>query len=403
MPSYNLPPTSIYTPLVTNYPPVSAPKPTAVSRPEPVVTQTVQAPVRNYQPVVEVPAPTPSQSSKPENSQKPIAKALEPSFVQANKRNGFYDNLQNTFISKRASANEIPTVNQARLIYRQQKQDYPTPGDIAETVNSNIQKDKAELRTAMLRQRHQVDQELGSQVQQHQTIEQFNKSMQKELHKASTGFEFEWYSRHPKMQEFGKETRQFQKQQTSEEAKRKLAEQAEYRKAPSSILKPEEYQELANAGKQELFQAKKSIQDELKNNYDQTKRSHQKLANNEHSQKLQDERASIEATKKYIEEQNRNAAEVKQQRNLEMNSTLGSIEKRKHKEWSQKLNATSNQQLSKVLDSEKQRLKADFANERSKQSQEYAQDLSKHSHYNKERRTREERERIAQHKGLDFE
>lgn len=403
MPTYKLPASSIYTPVITNYPPVSTPKPVAVKKPEPVVTQTYQAPVRSYEPVVEKPAPTPIQSSKPEFSDKPTAKAPEPVFAQTSKGNGFYDRLQHTFINKKTSGSEIPTVNQARLIYRQQKQDYPTPADIAETIDSNIQKDKAELRAAMLRQRHNVDQELGSQVQQHQVVEEFNKTLEKELHKASPGFEFEWYSRHPKMQEFGKETRQFQKQQTYEEAKRRQAEQAEYRKAPSSILKPEEYQELANAGKQELFQAKKSIQDDLKTNYDQTKKSHQKLAQSEHSQKLQEERASIEATKKYIQEQNRIAAEVKQQRNSEMNSTLGSIEKKKYKEWSQKLNDKSNQQLSKVLDSEKQRLKADLANERSKQTQDYAQDLSKHLHYNKERRTRDERERIAQHKGLDFE
>jgi hypothetical protein len=404
MNNYNVPVTSNHVPVPNNSSHTSAPKPDTFYRPDPVVNQAITAPIRSYEPVVVKLPFTPSENQKIQNYQKPTARAPEPELPKASKFNDLtFEKLQHTFEHKRGGANEIPTANQARLFYRQQKQDFPTPNDIAETVHSTIQKDKDELRTMVIRQKHQVDQELASQVLQHQSIEKFNKDWERNMHNANPGFEFEWYSRYPRMQEFNKQVRQIQKEQTSEVAERKQTELAEYKKASSSILKPEEYQHEIDVSKQELFDAKKSIQSDLKTEYDHTTHAHQYKAQSEHLQNLHEEQAKIESNRVFADNQNHIAAELKQQRRAEMNSTLSSINEKKYIEHSIKINDRSNQQISEALDSEKNRLKDDLANERHKQTQEYAHDLSTHTHYNKERRTREQRDRKTQHKGLEFE
>ena len=86
-----------------------------------------------------------------------------------------------------------------------------------------------------------------------------------------------------------------------------------------------------------------------------------------------------------------------------MNSTLSAMDQKKRATWKEKVNDRSNIALTEKVNSEKQRLKDDLANERSKMKQEYAHDLTTHKHYNSEKRAREQRARNVPSKGFDFE
>ena len=86
-----------------------------------------------------------------------------------------------------------------------------------------------------------------------------------------------------------------------------------------------------------------------------------------------------------------------------MNSTITALDQSKRAEWNKKVNDKSNIALTKDNESVKQRLKDDLKNERIKMKQEYSKDLSKQSHYNKERRSRAERDQKIVPKGFNFE
>ena len=206
--------------------------------------------------------------------------------------------LHQTFKSQK-KAEEVPTMNQARLLYRKKKEEsYPNPKDIAETVTSEIQRNKDELRTLVHQQKREIDEELSKQVQTHNTMKKYDQEAQRELHNMSKGFEFEWYTRHPKMLAENADTKHFQKFQKGEDYKRKQAQIIEDKKKPPSVLTPEEYEKLAKESKQELYEAKRSMEQELKKNYDDTTKSAKVQAQFEREQKLQEEIEKINHTKK---------------------------------------------------------------------------------------------------------
>lgn len=315
-----------------------------------------------------------------------------------------FANLHNTFQQKQGTKAEAPpTVTQARMYYRQQNKDVPTTEEIAETVNAHMQKDKAELGYLLQRQRRDLDHELATQVGQHNQLKQLQKYEKTEGHKASPGFEFEYYSRHPKMQAANNETKHFQKNQKTEDAKRRQHENAERRMKPSSVLSPQEYEQLTKTSKQELLESKKQMEQELKTHYDTTTKAARQQAQSELDQRRRDEIAKIEATKKMIERENMQKANKLEYSKQEMDNTLQFIGKRKKDEWNSKVNDHSNQVQSQKFQSENQRLKAELANEKAKQSIEYRHELDKHKHYNKERRTRLDRANEPQGTAFDFE
>lgn len=87
-------------------------------------------------------------SSYTPNSQKIVRNFLNPQYQRASEQKPgmSFGYLHNTFQQKRGSTEEAPpTANQARMFYRQQNKDMPTTEEIAETVQSHMQKDKAEL------------------------------------------------------------------------------------------------------------------------------------------------------------------------------------------------------------------------------------------------------------------
>lgn len=255
----------------------------------------------------------------------------------------------------------------------------------------------------MQRQRRDLDHELATQVNQHNQFKQLEEYEKTQGQKASPGFEFEYYSRYPKMQAANAETRHFQKDQKTEDAKRRQQEDAERRMKPSSVLSPQEYEDLTKTSKQELLETKKQMEQELKTHYDTTRKAARKQAQTELDQKRKDEIAKIEATKKMIERENMQKSTQLEYRKQEMDNTMQFIGKRKKDEWNSKVNDHSNQIQSQKFQSESQRMKAELANERVKQSLEYRHDLDKHKHYNKERRTRLNRAQEPQGTAFDFE
>jgi len=248
-----------------------------------------------------------------------------------------------------------------------------------------------------------MDKYLATQVENQHTLQNFDKVLEKEQFNASKGFEFEWYSRHPKMQAANVETCRFQKAQTAEDFQRKQVQIIENKKKPSSVLTPEEYDKIAKENKRELYEEKKSQEKQLKEEYDHATKSARLQAQKKRDQILKEENEKLEANRKFIESQNLEFIKNKQLQNTEMNSTITALDQRKRAEWNKKVNDKSNIARTKDNESEKQRLKDDLKNERIKMKQEYSKDLAKQSHYNKERRSRAERDQKVVPKGFNFE
>jgi hypothetical protein len=128
-----------------------------------------------------------------------------------------------------------PTELQARLVYRQHRGDAPTTHDIADALQSDIQASKAELAQAHAQQQRELGHELSAQVKAEQRRQQDDKHAAREAHQASPGFDFEFYTRHPKMIEENKKAGQFVKSQISQEERKRRAEQHEAKQLPSEV------------------------------------------------------------------------------------------------------------------------------------------------------------------------
>lgn len=314
-----------------------------------------------------------------------------------------FQSLQDTY-KQRLSANEEvpPTEMQARMLYRQE-QPYPDPSEIADSIKTNIDKSKAELRTTLHQQRNQVDRDLAAQVGQSNMMKQLFKAAQKEAHKQSTGFEYEAYQYGEKMNANNQSTKSFNKQQLKQDLVRRNNDTEERRKKPDSMPTVEEYMKMTNASKQELYHTKKNMEDDLRDTYSRTINQAKNLKETALQQQRRVENEKIQQTKKMIEYENMKHSTKKQQNNQDMMSTLDTIDKRKKQEWNTKVQDKSNKTQTEQFNREKQRLKQDLANERVKHKSEYKNDLMTHQHQNKERNSRLAQDNAVTDRGFDFE
>lgn len=144
-------------------------------------------------------------------------------------------NFRATKVNERALP---PTELQARLVYRQHRGDLPSTHEISEALQEDIRASKAELAQAHVHQQHELGQELSAQVRDEYRRKDEYKQAAREAHHASPGFDFEFYTRHPKMVEENKKAGQFVKSQVSEEHRRKQQAIAESRELPSKVSPP---------------------------------------------------------------------------------------------------------------------------------------------------------------------
>ncbi|CAI2367320.1 unnamed protein product [Moneuplotes crassus] len=245
--------------------------------------------------------------------------------------------------------------------------------------------------------------DLKTQVHVKESFQKLEKDSHRAQHNADTGFEFEWYQRYPRMQQQNRDIRNIQKEQRFHDKQRIQQAALEEKKKPPSVLSPQEYDRIAKESKQELYEAKTEMQKSLKKDYDTTLKSSKTASALAKQQKIQEENAQLERTRKNIQAEKFHLGQQKRQRNLEMNQALNSVDTKKRAEWKDKVNDHSNQELTEKLQHEKQRLVDDLANERSKMKQDYSQSLSKQSYHNKEKKLRDIKEQKAGYKGINFE
>lgn len=212
-----------------------------------------------------------------------------------------------------------PTEIAARLIYRNHLEDIPTATDIATAVQAEQHRSQAELAVAYAEQQRLLDYELANQVDQRNRMKQAELQEVRAAHQASPGFDFEFYSRHPRMLEEAKKTGKFVREQLSETDKRRLCDLEESRKLPENFLTAEQYQEVLRANQRELLEAKKTCEQDLKIDYDRATRESADKSQNEQEQKLQDERNRNLEIQRMIEYDNHMKKMQIQQRNAEMN------------------------------------------------------------------------------------
>ena len=129
-----------------------------------------------------------------------------------------------------------PTELQARLVYRQHRQGLPSNLEIHDAINNDIKTDKEELVQAFRQNQKELGHELSSQVKHGKKLQEEYKNYVREAHKASTGFEFESYARHPKMLEEAKKTGKYVADQLKSDSKRHRLEVEESRKLPSKVI-----------------------------------------------------------------------------------------------------------------------------------------------------------------------
>lgn len=252
--------------------------------------------------------------------QKPSARVSEV------KTGHFLQTLKQSYKEKAAAVAKLPenhdvppTEIAARLIYRSHLEDVPTPAEIAAAAQAEQMRSKAELAAAYAEQQRLLDSELAKQVDQRNRMKQTELQEVRAAHQASPGFDFEFYSRHPRMLEEAKKTGKIIREQLSEVDQRRHAELEESRKLPENFLTAEQYQEVLKSNQRELYEAKRGCEKELKVDYDRATREAAEKAQSEQQQKLQDERDRNNEIKRMIEYDNHMKKMQIQQRNAEMN------------------------------------------------------------------------------------
>lgn len=128
-----------------------------------------------------------------------------------------------------------PTELQARLVYRNQRGDIPTAAEIADALHSDFKASKDELAHAHRDQQEELSHELTTQLKNEHKRKVEEKQAIREAHHASPGFNFEFYSRHPRMLEETKKTGQFVRSQKAEDEAKRRNDIYESRQLPSKV------------------------------------------------------------------------------------------------------------------------------------------------------------------------
>jgi hypothetical protein len=296
-----------------------------------------------------------------------------------------FADLQRAFLHQKSAAAPVPDVPptelEARLIYRQNAKNVPTPEDIAETVQTDLQRSKAELSTLVHQQQRELDRELAAQVQQHE----LRRSLDKETRNLypESGFDFEFYHRYPKMRAAAVEAHKFLKRQKAEDAKRRDQQQKQLTQKPESMLSNEEYAELIKTSKQELLESKHKMEEELRHNYEETTKTARKQADLQRQQQYHEDNERVREVKRMIERENLEKAKRQQKMKQDMDLAMGFVNKQKQDQWYQKTHDTSNKAMSMQILAERQRLKAELENEKAKHRDEYKQELAKLQQYHR--------------------
>ena len=156
----------------------------------------------------------------------------------------------------------------------------------------------------------------------------------------------------------------------------------------------EQYQEVLKSSQKELFEAKRTWEKDLKNDYDRATREAQQKAYLEHEQKLQDERNRNLEIKRQIEydkhlKKNCNF-KIETQRWIKFIVRLiiyfisGTIDQIKRKAWEEKKTDTTNLEFSQKIYHDKVKAEAEFTNSVVKAKKDYYGDLSKQDFQNKQ-------------------